>query len=82
MLTHKFFFFFANPLFLITRTLILIIHKIWAFLLQYVEIAEKELKMDMIEVLNFFFQLGCLTLGRVFHLRYISISHNYLNIQS
>ena len=36
--------------------------QIWSFLLQYVEIADR-LGMDMIEMLQFFFMLGCLELG-------------------
>ncbi|KAI8919720.1 transcription factor Tfb2-domain-containing protein [Entophlyctis helioformis] len=36
--------------------------QIWAFLLQYLEMAE-QLNMELVEVLNFFFQLGSLELG-------------------
>ncbi|KAL1924399.1 uncharacterized protein VTP21DRAFT_7434 [Calcarisporiella thermophila] len=37
--------------------------QVWAFLLQYLDMAEN-LDMDLVEVLNFFFQLGSLELGR------------------
>ncbi|KAJ3415381.1 RNA polymerase II transcription factor B 52 kDa subunit [Chytridiales sp. JEL 0842] len=37
--------------------------QVWAFLLQYLEMAE-ELKMDPIDILNFLFQLGSLELGQ------------------
>ncbi|KAJ1334425.1 hypothetical protein BSLG_007580 [Batrachochytrium salamandrivorans] len=37
--------------------------QIWAFLLQYLEMAE-QLNMELVEVLNFFFQLGSLELGQ------------------
>ncbi|ORX75420.1 RNA polymerase II transcription factor B subunit 2 [Basidiobolus meristosporus CBS 931.73] len=37
--------------------------QVWAFLLQYLDMAEK-LQMDLVEVLNFFFQLGSLELGK------------------
>ncbi|KAG1218466.1 hypothetical protein G6F35_008292 [Rhizopus arrhizus] len=36
--------------------------QVWAFLLQYLDMAEV-LQMDLVEVLNFFFQLGSLELG-------------------
>ncbi|KAF9978729.1 RNA polymerase II transcription factor B 52 kDa subunit [Actinomortierella ambigua] len=36
--------------------------QVWAFLLQYLNMAES-LNMDLVEVLNFFFQLGSLELG-------------------
>lgn len=38
--------------------------QIWAFLLQYLEMAE-QLNMELADVLNFFFQLGSLKLGQV-----------------
>ncbi|KAI8833049.1 transcription factor Tfb2-domain-containing protein [Chytridium lagenaria] len=37
--------------------------QVWAFLLQYLEMAD-ELKMDTVDVLNFLFQLGSLELGQ------------------
>ncbi|KAG2179549.1 hypothetical protein INT44_006396 [Umbelopsis vinacea] len=37
--------------------------QVWAFLLQYLDMAEM-LKMDLVEVLNFLFQLGSLELGQ------------------
>ncbi|KAJ3106523.1 RNA polymerase II transcription factor B 52 kDa subunit [Phlyctochytrium planicorne] len=37
--------------------------QVWAFLLQYLEMAD-ELKMDPVDVLNFLFQLGSLELGQ------------------
>lgn len=38
--------------------------QVWAFLLQYLNMAEV-LQMDLVEVLNFLFQLGSLELGEV-----------------
>jgi transcription initiation factor TFIIH subunit 4 len=38
--------------------------QVWAFLLQYLDMAEV-LQMDLVEVLNFLFQLGSLELGQV-----------------
>ncbi|KAJ1559841.1 RNA polymerase II transcription factor B 52 kDa subunit, partial [Cladochytrium tenue] len=37
--------------------------QVWAFLLQYLDMAE-ELQMDTVDVLNFLFQLGSLELGQ------------------
>ncbi|KAJ3386895.1 RNA polymerase II transcription factor B 52 kDa subunit [Entophlyctis sp. JEL0112] len=38
--------------------------QVWAFLLQYLEMAPKQLGMDPVDVLNFLFQLGSLELGQ------------------
>ncbi|CAI2180774.1 17644_t:CDS:10 [Funneliformis geosporum] len=37
--------------------------QVWAFLIQYLDIADELLQMNVVEVLNFFFMLGSLELG-------------------
>ncbi|KND04070.1 transcription factor tfb2 [Spizellomyces punctatus DAOM BR117] len=38
--------------------------QVWSLLLQYLELAERQLQMDIVEVLNFLFQVGSLELGQ------------------
>ncbi|KAI9002328.1 transcription factor Tfb2-domain-containing protein [Gaertneriomyces semiglobifer] len=38
--------------------------QLWSLLLQYLDLAERELKLDIVEVLNFLFQVGSLELGQ------------------
>jgi len=52
--------------------------QIWAFLLQYVEMAERELQMDIVEVLNFLFQLGSLTFGRAYSTEPLTLTQQTL----
>ncbi|CAG8772623.1 17567_t:CDS:2, partial [Acaulospora colombiana] len=38
--------------------------QVWAFLIQYLDLAGEMLNMNVVEVLNFFFMLGSLELGQ------------------
>ncbi|KAI9098222.1 transcription factor Tfb2-domain-containing protein [Phlyctochytrium arcticum] len=38
--------------------------QVWSLLLQYLDLAERQLQMDIVEVLNFLFQVGSLELGQ------------------
>ncbi|KAJ3023533.1 RNA polymerase II transcription factor B 52 kDa subunit [Thoreauomyces humboldtii] len=40
--------------------------QVWSLLLQYLELAENRLNMDIVQVLNFLFQIGTLELGQAY----------------
>ncbi|KAH6565356.1 hypothetical protein BASA50_005389 [Batrachochytrium salamandrivorans] len=51
--------------------------QIWAFLLQYLEMAE-QLNMELVEVLNFFFQLGSLELGQDYSVEVLTPTQRHM----
>ncbi|KAK5672436.1 RNA polymerase II transcription factor B 52 kDa subunit [Batrachochytrium dendrobatidis] len=51
--------------------------QIWAFLLQYLEMAE-QLNMELVEVLNFFFQLGSLELGQDYSVEVLTPTQKHM----
>ncbi|TPX62900.1 hypothetical protein PhCBS80983_g00079 [Powellomyces hirtus] len=40
--------------------------QVWSLLLQYLDLAERQLNMDIVQVLNFLFQIGTLELGQAY----------------